>query len=227
VFDRWTADIDSLGGAKSGAHGVRLREPRPQRWRQLGGLSDPIIVRRGAAFMKVRAPCPRVRRSVECEALAPVAFRIYVPVMPASITGSHPYRPRARRLFPVARAPMICASIPMVVTRHPHMLAAGPRCPMLPDADRGPNLHHHFRMNRYDPNGKTKQRGKQKFSHPRLLGRLWARGGPFSFSMLPQGVARPKAQNLRRIYTYATTFRISRRVCRDPDDIAVWLNMRL
>ena len=97
--------------------------------------------------------------------LPPVAFRIHIPVMAASVSGGNPSRTGAWRLFPSARLPVICVSFIVVVSADPDMISAWASRTMLPDTDRGAKLYDDFRMGRNYPKSEAKQSSNQQFSH--------------------------------------------------------------
>jgi len=97
--------------------------------------------------------------------LPPAAFRINIPVMAVRISGRNPYRMSAWWFFPPARFPAIGISIPAVISANPDVIPARADGTMLTNTDRGTELDYDLRMSRYYPKSKTKQRGKNQFSH--------------------------------------------------------------
>jgi hypothetical protein len=107
--------------------------------------------------------------------------------MAVCVSGSDPYSMGAWRVFPPALLPVICVSVIVVVSAYPDMIPAWTRGAVFVDADRGPKLYDDLRIGRYYAKGKTKQSGKNEFSHLVLLRLLRAGGWPFreSFNTRP------------------------------------------
>jgi len=103
------------------------------------------------------------------KALPPAAFYEHITVASVFISGSHPHRMSAWRLFPPTGFPVIGVSIITVVSVDPDMLSAWTSGTMLADADRRPKLNYDLRVRGYNPERKAKQRGKNQFSHFLLL----------------------------------------------------------
>ena len=108
-------------------------------------------------------------RARTIKALSPATFYEHITVASVFISGSHPHRMSAWRLFPPTGFPVIGVSIITVVSVDPDMLSAWTSGTMLADADRRPKLNYDLRVRGYNPERKAKQRGKNQFSHFLLL----------------------------------------------------------
>jgi len=89
--------------------------------------------------------------------------------MAVRISGRNPYRMSVWWFFPPARFPTVGIAIPAVISANPDMIPARADGTMLTNTDRGTKLYYDLRMSRYYPKSKTKQRGKNQFSHFLLL----------------------------------------------------------
>jgi hypothetical protein len=101
--------------------------------------------------------------------LPPAAFDEDVTVVSVLPSRGNPYGMLARWFFPTSRLPRIRIAVPAVISTDPDMSYAWPDSAVLVNTYRRPKLHYYLRVSGCHPQGESKKRGKNQFSHLMLL----------------------------------------------------------